>query len=114
MGELHLEVSVERLRREWKVEAETGPLLVAYRETPTHAAPPTTHRLTKTIGTTVYQRLYHTCILYPMWLCLPLHLLHCSLNSLLLYFNRDKMEDEILCKMLNINRNYHMEVRYTN
>ncbi|KAK3876216.1 hypothetical protein Pcinc_018969 [Petrolisthes cinctipes] len=50
MGELHLEVSVERLRREWKVEAETGPLLVAYREAPTHAAPPTTHTLAKTIG----------------------------------------------------------------
>jgi elongation factor G len=33
MGELHLEVLVERMRREFKVEAQTGKLQVAYRET---------------------------------------------------------------------------------
>ncbi len=33
MGELHLEVLVERLRREFKVEANTGAPQVAYRET---------------------------------------------------------------------------------
>lgn len=33
MGELHLEVYVERLRREYRVECETGPPQVAYRET---------------------------------------------------------------------------------
>ncbi|KAK0655658.1 P-loop containing nucleoside triphosphate hydrolase protein [Cercophora newfieldiana] len=33
MGELHLEVYVERLRREYKVECETGQPRVAYRET---------------------------------------------------------------------------------
>jgi elongation factor G len=33
MGELHLEVYVERLRREYKVDCETGPPQVAYRET---------------------------------------------------------------------------------
>jgi elongation factor G len=33
MGELHLEVTVERLRREYKVEASTGRPQVAYRET---------------------------------------------------------------------------------
>jgi len=33
MGELHLEVLVERLRREFKVEANTGQPQVAYRET---------------------------------------------------------------------------------
>jgi elongation factor G len=33
MGELHLEVTVERLRREYKVEANTGRPQVAYRET---------------------------------------------------------------------------------
>jgi elongation factor G len=33
MGELHLEVAVERLRREYKVEASTGKPQVAYRET---------------------------------------------------------------------------------
>jgi elongation factor G len=33
MGELHLEVIVDRLRREWKVEANVGRPQVAYRET---------------------------------------------------------------------------------
>ncbi|KAK5064342.1 Elongation factor G, mitochondrial [Exophiala bonariae] len=33
MGELHLEVYVERMRREYKVECDTGPPQVAYRET---------------------------------------------------------------------------------
>lgn len=35
MGELHLEVYVERMRREYKVDCETGPPQVAYRETVT-------------------------------------------------------------------------------
>lgn len=38
MGELHLEVLVERLRREFKVEANTGQPQVAYRETITKNA----------------------------------------------------------------------------
>ncbi|MBX3251730.1 MAG: elongation factor G [Myxococcales bacterium] len=33
MGELHLEIIVDRLRREWKVEANVGAPQVAYRET---------------------------------------------------------------------------------
>jgi elongation factor G len=33
MGELHLEVIVERMRREHKVEVNTGAPQVAYRET---------------------------------------------------------------------------------
>ena len=33
MGELHLEIIVDRLRREWKVEANVGNPQVAYRET---------------------------------------------------------------------------------
>ena len=33
MGELHLEVYVERMRREYKVDCDTGPPRVAYRET---------------------------------------------------------------------------------
>ncbi|RDZ27694.1 elongation factor G [Lysobacter silvisoli] len=37
MGELHLEVMVERLRREWKVEVRTGSPRVAYQETPSGA-----------------------------------------------------------------------------
>ena len=33
MGELHLEVSVERLRREFRLEIESKPQKVSYRET---------------------------------------------------------------------------------
>ena len=33
MGELHLDVIVDRLRREYKVEANVGAPQVAYRET---------------------------------------------------------------------------------
>jgi elongation factor G len=38
MGELHLEIIVDRLRREFKVEANTGAPQIAYRETITQAA----------------------------------------------------------------------------
>ncbi|MBX7165189.1 MAG: elongation factor G [Pirellulales bacterium] len=38
MGELHLEIYVERLRREYKVEVEVGAPKVSYREAPTKAA----------------------------------------------------------------------------
>jgi elongation factor G len=38
MGELHLEVYVERMRREYKAEVETGAPRVAYRETITQMA----------------------------------------------------------------------------
>ncbi|MBM4410884.1 MAG: elongation factor G [Chloroflexi bacterium] len=38
MGELHLEVLVDRMRREYKVEANTGKPQVSYRETVTRAA----------------------------------------------------------------------------
>lgn len=38
MGELHLEVYVERIRREYKVEVEVGAPKVSYRETPTLSA----------------------------------------------------------------------------
>ena len=39
MGELHLEVYVERMKREYKAEVETGQPRVAYRETITQKAP---------------------------------------------------------------------------
>jgi elongation factor G len=39
MGELHLDVYVERMRREYKADVETGQPQVAYRETITQAAP---------------------------------------------------------------------------
>jgi elongation factor G len=38
MGELHLEIIVDRLRREFKIEANTGAPQIAYRETITKAA----------------------------------------------------------------------------
>ncbi len=38
MGELHLEILVDRMRREYKVEANVGPPQVAYRETITKRA----------------------------------------------------------------------------
>ncbi len=38
MGELHLEIIVDRLLREWKVEADVGKPQVAYRETIQHPA----------------------------------------------------------------------------
>jgi elongation factor G len=38
MGELHLEVYIERIRREYKVEVEVGAPKVSYREAPTQAA----------------------------------------------------------------------------
>ena len=37
MGELHLEILVDRMRREFKVEANVGKPQVAYRETITQA-----------------------------------------------------------------------------
>ncbi len=38
MGELHLEIYVERIRREYNVEVEVGAPKVSYREAPTQAA----------------------------------------------------------------------------
>ena len=38
MGELHLEIYVERIRREYKVEVEVGAPKVSYREAPTQEA----------------------------------------------------------------------------
>lgn len=38
MGELHLEIYVERIRREYKVEVEVGAPKVSYRESPTQLA----------------------------------------------------------------------------
>lgn len=39
MGELHLEIYVERIRREYKVELEVGAPKVSYREAPTRVTP---------------------------------------------------------------------------
>ena len=36
MGELHLEVILDRIRNEYKIDASLGKLQVAYREAPTN------------------------------------------------------------------------------
>ena len=38
MGELHMDIVVERIKKDFKVDAYIGPLQVAYREIPTEAA----------------------------------------------------------------------------
>lgn len=38
MGELHMEIVIERIRTEFQLDAYIGPLQVAYREVPTEAA----------------------------------------------------------------------------
>ncbi|XP_064489551.1 ribosome-releasing factor 2, mitochondrial-like [Ornithodoros turicata] len=51
MGQLHLEVTQDRILREYGVDAFMGPLQVAYREAPSEAAP-AEYVLDKTMGTT--------------------------------------------------------------
>ncbi|KJV37258.1 elongation factor G [Luteibacter yeojuensis] len=50
MGELHLDVMVERLRREWGVQVRTGSPRVAYQETPAKASGPVEGKLAKQTG----------------------------------------------------------------
>ncbi|WDS35573.1 elongation factor G [Pseudoxanthomonas sp.] len=50
MGELHLEVMVERLRTEWKVDVRTGSPRVAYQETPRVVLHGVEGRLSKQTG----------------------------------------------------------------
>ena len=50
MGELHLEIIVDRLRREFKVEANVGKPQVAYRETITRAAQKVEGRFVRQTG----------------------------------------------------------------
>ncbi len=50
MGELHLEVMVERLRSEWRVDVRTGSPRVAYQETPRAAVAAVEGRLAKQTG----------------------------------------------------------------
>jgi elongation factor G len=50
MGELHLEILVDRMKREFKVEANVGRTEVAYRETATHAAEKVEYRHVKQTG----------------------------------------------------------------
>ena len=38
MGELHLEVILQRIRKEYKIDADLGPLMVAYKEAPMNSA----------------------------------------------------------------------------
>jgi elongation factor G len=50
MGELHLEILVDRMKREFKVEANVGRTEVAYRETATQAAQKVEYRHVKQTG----------------------------------------------------------------
>jgi elongation factor G len=50
MGELHLEILVDRMKREFKVEANVGRTEVAYRETATQAASKVEYRHVKQTG----------------------------------------------------------------
>jgi elongation factor G len=50
MGELHLEILVDRMKREFKVEANVGRTEVAYRETATQAAEKIDYRHVKQTG----------------------------------------------------------------
>jgi len=54
MGELHLDVYVERIRREYGVEVEVGAPKVNYREAPTQAAPFNTRHRKQTGGSGQY------------------------------------------------------------
>ena len=38
MGELHMDIIMERIKKEFKVDAYIGPLQVAYKEAPTEEA----------------------------------------------------------------------------
>ncbi|XP_061071665.1 ribosome-releasing factor 2, mitochondrial isoform X2 [Conger conger] len=49
MGELHIEIIHDRIRREYGIETDLGPLQVAYRETVLHTAS-TTDTLDRTLG----------------------------------------------------------------
>lgn len=49
MGELHLEIIKDRLKKNYKIETELGPLQIAYRESPLGAAK-TTHVLEAKVG----------------------------------------------------------------
>ncbi len=54
MGELHLEIYVERIRREYRVEVEVGAPKVNYRESPTQAAEFNTRHRKQTGGSGQY------------------------------------------------------------
>jgi elongation factor G len=54
MGELHLEIYIERIRREYKVEVEVGAPKVNYRESPTQAAEFNTRHRKQTGGSGQY------------------------------------------------------------
>ncbi len=54
MGELHLDIYIERIRREYKVAVEVGPPKVNYREAPTQAAKFNTRHRKQTGGSGQY------------------------------------------------------------
>ena len=50
MGELHLEILIDRMLREFRVQARVGKPQVAYRETITHPVPKAEYRYIKQTG----------------------------------------------------------------
>jgi elongation factor G len=50
MGELHLDILIDRMLREFRVQANVGPPRVAYRESITRAVPEVNHRYIKQSG----------------------------------------------------------------
>lgn len=65
MGELHLEIYVQRIRREFGVEVEVGPPKVNYREAPTRPAEFNVRRRKQTGGSGQYAHLIGTLGVLP-------------------------------------------------
>jgi elongation factor G len=65
MGELHLEIYVERIRREYRVEVEVGAPKVNYRESPTQAAEFNTRHRKQTGGSGQYAHIVGRLDLLP-------------------------------------------------
>ena len=65
MGELHLEIYIERIRREYGVEVEVGPPKVNYRESPTQPAEFNTRHRKQTGGSGQYAHIVGRLDLLP-------------------------------------------------
>lgn len=50
MGQLHLDILLQRIRKEYKIDADLGPLMVAYKEVPTLKTPQLPSQFERHIG----------------------------------------------------------------